>query len=158
MIQFRQDAQNKLLELLESWVSVDALTAETGAVKFDKRLYDVPLEETPFVVANVRDFQKVQGGEIGNEHDLYTWDAHIYYIDIDADYDIGEAKRDTILGIIVKNLEEDRRLGNLQTVSGSEREYVYSLDVNTGIFDSSGQEEYFSFTGELHIELFTARG
>lgn len=157
MIEFRQALQNKLLDLTKDWVGPTALVTER-VISFDSYLHDVEIDDTPFIVVNVRRTSKQAEGEIGNAYDLFLWETHIYYIDMDKDYATGEAKRDKILGKIEAQLEENRRLDNLANIDGTgRREYVYDHQITDVLFDYSGQDEYHSFTAELYIEVFTDR-
>lgn len=155
MIEFRQELQNKLLELCETWTDKDADSTNYVAT-YDNHLHDVPMEETPFLVVNVRRQTKETEGEIGEKHGLSIWEVHIYYISLEEDYNVGDKKRDNILSRIEKELEEDRRLGNFTVTGQSVTEKVYDNSITDILFDSSGQEQYYSFVSEMYLNVYTS--
>lgn len=163
MITFRTVLEDKLLAIAQAQVGVG--TDSTDFVRtFDNHIHDFNLDYAPnpwpFVVVNVRTAEHAggaQGSEIGTPYDLYEWTVHIYYIDIVKDYNTGDMRRDKILGKLVKALEENRRLDNLESVYSGTREYVYDSTISAVVFDSSGQEEEYSFQSELYLTVYTAK-
>lgn len=158
MIKFRTVLQDKLKdELLPAWVGPTA-GLEASAKTFDKRLYTVDYALLPFVVVNVRRGIKHEDEEeIGNPHGLYEYEVHIYYVDHDTDYDLGDARRDLLVGQLEKMIERNVRLGNCEAIDTDSREYVFDTDISSVTFDSSGQEEDYTFVTELYLRVFTAR-
>lgn len=157
MIDFRTKLEDKISTLVTTWVGPSSgITAPV--VTFDDHLHDVELNQFPYVVINVRTAEKAEAGEIGNTYDLFMWTIHIYYLDLVATYSTGKTRRDHILSIIEKNLEKNRYLDHLQSTDpDGAREYVYDSSISAILFDSSGQEEYYSFVSELYLNVYTAR-
>lgn len=161
MIEFREKLQKDLQDKLITWTGENS--GLTDYVKtFDDHLHGFDTEETPdpfpFIVVNVRSAESKQEGEIGVTYDLWSWLVHIYYIDSRDDYREGDNARNTIMGTIVKKLEEDRRLGGFFTKdTDGHKEYVFDSKIDAVLFDVSGSEEYFTFVSELYLNVFTAK-
>lgn len=155
MIEFRTQLQKKISELIQGWTG--AASGLARPVKtFSDHIDDVPYDQFPYVVVNVRSFD-TEDGEIGTTHALKTWEVHIYYMDVTQDYVQGDETRNSIMGLISKNIEDNPRLGNLVvTDTNGGQEYIYDSKITSGLFDSSGQEEDYSFVTELYINIFTA--
>src|SRR5688572_15417739 len=100
MIEFRNTLQNKLLDMMKTVVGPGTESVDFVRT-FDNHLHDFNLEFTPnpwpFLVVNVRTSERASQSEIGNPYDLYEWTTHIYYIDITADYNAGEKRRDKLV-------------------------------------------------------------
>lgn len=156
MVLFRKTLQEYLEAKCQEWVGADVKTFDDHLHAFD---LEVDPEPFPFVVVNVRLNEKEEPGEMGTDHDLRTWTVHIYYIDANLpDYAEGQDRRDKVLGTLERELEKDRRLGGLSyTDDKGIREYVFDSDVKLISFDSSGQEEYYTFVSELHMLVYTAK-
>lgn len=159
MIDFRKVLQDKCMELAQT--AVGPGSDPVNYVKtFDKRLHDIEVDETPFLVVNVRTAEKAAPGEIGNGgYDLFMWTVHFYYLAVEVeDWQEGSDRRDIIFGKLEKALEENKNLNNLQSTStDGKREYVYDSSITAGLFDDSGEEEYYSFVSELYFNVYTAR-
>lgn len=160
MIDFRTHLQNKILDLSKEIVGVG--TDATNYVRtFDDHLHDFNLDFTPnpwpFIVVNVRTAERSGDSEIGLAYDLYMWTVHIYYIDLVQTYSQGDQRRNFILSKLVKYLEENRRLENFEVMVNGKREYVYDSTISAVLFDSSGQEEEYSFVSELYLQVYTAK-
>lgn len=159
MIDFTDKLNDHLVSLVTTWVGPTTDPDVNNTVKVvDDHLHDVEIENTPYIAVVVRDFEQNHPGEIGVDHDLYIYNIHIYYIAMSSSYDIGKVARSTILSKLVKNLEMNKRLNNFQvTDTGGGREYVFDLNVTSGLLDYIGQDEYHSFTSELYMTVYTAR-
>lgn len=159
MIDFSDKLNDHLIAQVKTWVGAGTDTDATKVVKtVDDHLHDVAIEATPYLAIVVHDWEQQQAGEIGVDHDLYTYNVHIYYIAMTTDYKVGKVARSTIMSKIEKKLEMDKRLANFQvTDTESDRQYVYDLDVTAGNFDYTGQDQYHSFTCELYITIYTAK-
>lgn len=156
MIGFRTNLQDRIESILNTAVGPGSDPTHT-VISFDSYLHDVSLEDTPFVVVNVRTAEKAGESEIGAKYDLYMWTVHIYYIDMHSVYEEGETKRNNILSRIEKVLEEKRRLDNLTSTVGGATEYVYDSSISAILFDSSGHDQYYSFISELYLNVYTAK-
>lgn len=156
MIEFRTALQNQMLTLIQGWVGASS-GFTPPVITFDNHLHDVPIEALPFVVVNVRTTD-LEDEEIA-PYDTYRWLVHVYYLDIKPDYNTGDIARNKILGEIVKRLEENKRIGNLEQVDvpTGKREYVWDSKITSALFDSSGQEEYYTFVSELYLDVYTSK-
>lgn len=150
MIDFRTHLQNRCIQIATTSVATDVKT-------FDNHLHDVELTQMPFMVVNVRTAEKSGESEIGVNYDLYMWTVHFYYLDIAEVYNTGDQRRNTVMSKLEKSLEEDRRLGGLDVTVNGKREYVFDSSISAALFDSSGQEEYYSFVSELYLNVYTAK-
>lgn len=159
MIDFTDKLNDYLITLATSWVGPGTDADANKTVKMlDDHLHDVEIANTPYLAVIVRSFEQESAGEIGVDHDLYTYDIHMYYLAMTSNYNIGKTARSTIMSKLVKRLEMDKRLANFQvTDTQGGREYVYDLNVTAGNFDYTGQDQYHSFTCELYITIYTAR-
>lgn len=155
MIEFRTDLENKLTDLISGWVGPSSTLTEKVKT-FSDHIDDVSYENFPYVVINVRTMEN-SDSEIGNQYDLTVWEVHIYYMDISTTYTPGKERRNLITGVIAKNLQKDRFLGQLEATDGAGTTmYVYDSKITSAIFDSSGQEEDYSFVTELYLQVYTA--
>lgn len=156
MIDFRQTLQQKCTEIAQAAVG-PASALPQKVVYFDNHLHDVEVTQMPYLVVNVRTSQP-SSSEIGQSYSVGSWTVHFYYLDIAKTYNDGEAKRDKIMGALEKALEENRLLGNCRsTALDGHSEYVYDSRITAVLFDSSGQEEYYSFISELYLDVDTGR-
>lgn len=157
MIEFKEALEAKLATKLPLWVGI-AVDPTNGAKTFDDHVHDLEKNQFPFIVYSARQATNANSGEIGNDFDLYEWTVHFYVLDHADQWTTGKLRRDWITGKLWKELEKDRRLGNLEArdLDGA-REYVFDLKVDDVIFDTSGQQGYYTFVTELYATVFTAR-
>jgi hypothetical protein len=154
MISFRKHLRDRLVELLTTWVG--PATALPHANLIDDHLYDVERTSLPFVVATVRRIEPAEAPEIGTGYTVDEWEAIIYYLDIQDRWADGDDIMNNIVSVIAKELQLDRRLGNLEVVDpAGNREYVFNTRINTVLFDTSGQEGEYSFVSEIHLTVQT---
>lgn len=148
-------ASGSVRKALQTEILSIAQTALSTTIKtYDKKLVDQPLENYPYLVVNVRSKDQ-HPGEIGTLKELWAWEVQIYYLDIVDDYDTGEERRDDIVDKLETALELNYRLNSLtvtlNTAGNTER--VYDSNFSSILFDSSGQEEYYTFVSELHLTV-----
>lgn len=157
----RQRVQNKLLEMCERIVG-PVSQSEYKVKTFDKYLHDVPIEEMPYVVVNVRQVEQTPG-EIGILRELEAWTVHIYYLDISDDYNEGEFRRDRIVHLIQETIEQEPTLEGLRLPQYDEdgnapyTEYVFDSGFESAMFDASGQDGYYTFVAELYFTVNIAK-
>ena len=164
MQEFGDKFEEYMLEWLPTLVG-EGTDPTNYVVTFDDHLhgFDVedPTEPFPFVVATMRSTTTQNQGEIGEAHDLRTWEMHIYYIDITDDYKAGKAKRSNIMSTIQMYIETNMTFGGFRVTSTLEdhnaTEYVYDTTVSTIMYDYSGQEDYHTFTSEMYLTIYTAK-
>lgn len=156
MIEFSTELETRVKDILVANTGVG--TDPDNYVKtWDDHLHDETVDNMPYVVITTRTAEKAGESEIGSKYDLYTYTVHIYYLDIQTVYATGKLKRSNILSRMKKSLESNRRLNNLQSIDpDGVREYVYDANISAVLFDSSGQEEYYSFVSELYLNVYTA--
>lgn len=120
---------------------------------------EVPSEHFPALIVNVRTSDQAAPGEMGTLHNVWKWMVHIYYLDVSDDYTAGEEKRDEIVERVQVALEQNPRLNNIRTNPDGAgiTEYVYDSDFQSVLFDSSGQDGYYTFVAELYLNVDTAR-
>lgn len=155
---FRKALQDKVLSICQ--LAVGDPSATNYVRTFDKYLHDLPTQNFPYVVANVRQAQRTGSGEMGTYNDMYEWAVHIYYLDIETtegNYSVAEARRDEIVQKIVTAFEGNPRLDNLTDIATPMRYVVYDSNWESVLFDSSGQEGYYTFVSELYLSVDTAR-
>lgn len=149
---FRRGLQQKILTLLQ-----DTLT--TRIRTYDVKLIDMPVEDFPYLVVNVRQKEQDNPGEIGTLKELWQWTVHIYYLDISETYVDAEERRDKVVDDIETVLEQNFNLGTFSvtiTPQGN-TERVYDSNFSSVLFDSSGQEDYYTFVSELYLTVDTQR-
>lgn len=167
MIEFRPILQQRLIDILTPAVGVGS-DANDYIKTFSKFLYDVPIANLPLLVVTVRTAEKLEAGEIGNSYSMYTWTAHLYYLDMDTNvadpYHAGADKRDHITSRIMKAIEGNRFLPDpitkqpLQSVDADgHTEQAYDSSFQAITFDESGEPGNQSFTTELFLEVYTDR-
>lgn len=144
--------------LLQATCMGIAQTTVSDTVKtFDKYLHDIALDQFPYIATTVRQAERHGPGEIGTTNQMYDWTVHLYYLDTTTTYDVGEARRDDVVNRLVSAFEKSPRLNNLADVSSPVHFTVYNSYWEAILFDSSGQDGYYTFVSELYLTVETAR-
>lgn len=153
MAEFRNVLRDRLLTLTRTWVGPTA----GPVITFDDHLYSLPIEQLPFLVVNVRNYEKIiESNSLGARPDK-SWEVHVYYLDMDPVWATGDTRRDNVIGILEQKFDRDFTLGKLEaTLSSGEREYVYDTEITSATFDSSGQDGEYSFVTELYLKVYTS--
>lgn len=139
--------------------AVGPTSAATFKVKtFETKLRDFDPAELPMVVTFVRQ-KDMQLKEIGQLQELWQWQLQFYFIDLDADWTTGEERRDYITDQIESALSKSFTLNNaVQTINvAGNVERVYDSNFTSVLFDSSGQDGYYTFVSELYLSVDTQR-
>lgn len=125
---------------------------------FEIKLRDFDPAELPMVVTFVRQ-KDMQLKEIGQLQELWQWQLQFYFIDLDADWPTGEERRDYITDQIESALSKSFTLNNaVQTINvAGNVERVYDSNFTSVLFDSSGQDGYYTFVSELYLSVDTQR-
>lgn len=156
MIDFAEQLEDRVRAIVTTAVG-NVADAPDYVKTFSDHLYDVEIQNLPFVVVTTRS-NELEDQEVGTQFDNRLWTVHIYYLDITTTYEEGKNRRSKLLSKIERALNTDRRLGNLEVVDGlGYREYVFDSKISSVLFDASGQEEYYSFVSELYLNVYTAR-
>lgn len=161
IIEFRNALRDKMLEFTREWVG-EASGVAHPALTIDDHLYSQDYSLLPFIAVNVRQWTKMRDSEeMGNPvSDLKEWDVQIYYLDVTKDGQTwmdADAVRNELIGILEKNIKQNRYLDNLQTTDADgHREYVFNTEISSASFDSSGQEGEYSFVTVLYLTVYTA--
>lgn len=160
-LSFRKDLEDHILEKVTEWVGVG--THPTKYVKtFDNHLHDFDLdvnpEPWPFMVVSVRSTTFQETTAVGTTNEVRAWSVHIYYIAIENNYNEGALKRDEIMSRLHEELQHNRDFGRFSSnEEAGHNEYVWNSEVTDVLFDSSGQEEYYSFVSELYLTVYTEK-
>jgi hypothetical protein len=154
---FRKELQERVLSILSAAVGPSS-SAVYKVKTFEKKLIDYPLDQMPMCVVTVRSKNKGET-EIGTYQELWNWEVHIYLLGIAEDYDTGELQRDEIVSKIDATLTLNPRLSNLAVTinEGANRESVFDSNFSAVLFDSSGQDGYYTFVSELYLQVDTQR-
>ena len=157
-ISMRRTLQNACLKIINDAVGPSASGVPYRINTTDVHLKDRPIEDMPHVVVFVRQ-KDLQGKEMGTVRELWSWQIHIYYLDIIEDYTEGEKRRDKISDIIEVALSDNFRLNNaINTIDDTgNTERVYDSDFSTVVYDSSGQDGYYTFVTEFYLRVDTQR-
>lgn len=157
-ISMRRTLQNAVLKIINDTVGPSATNVPYRIKTTDVHLKDRPIEDMPHVVVFVRQ-KELDGKEMGSIRELWSWQIHIYYLDISEDYTEGEKRRDKISDLIEVALSDrfnlDNAVNTLDTTGNTER--VYDSDFSSVLYDSSGQEGYFTFVTEFYLRVDTQR-
>lgn len=149
---FRKALQDQVISICTAAVGTG--TDATDFVNtFDSFLHDLPQEDFPYIVVNCRQADQVSPGEMGTSSELFQWNIHIYYLDIDLEYHAGEVKRDNIIDRLITAFELNPRLSGLSKNNRT----VYDSNFTSILFDSSGQDGYYSFISELYLSVDTSK-
>ena len=155
----RKALQDACLKVINDAVGPGAKNVPYRIKTSDVHLKDRPIEDMPHVVAFVRQ-KDMQGKEMGSIRELWQWQIHIYYLDIVEDYTTGEERRDKISDLIEVALSDNFTLNHALAEldpGGKAVERVYNSDFSSVLFDSSGQQDYFTFVTEFYLTVFTQR-
>lgn len=154
----RKSIQDKILTLLQNALDINS-NADYKVRTFSRRLTDLPIAELPNIVVTVRQKSQSGPGEFGTVKELWAWEVQIYYLDISDDYDQGEMRRDKVTDDIETVLEKAYRLDGLSVTINNlgNTETVFDSNFSSVLFDSSGQDGYYTFVSELYFTVNTQR-
>lgn len=155
----RKALQDACIKVINDAVGPSATNVPYRIKTTDVHLKDRPIEDMPHVVVFCRQKQ-LEGKEMGSIRELWQWQLHIYYLDIVEDYTVGEERRDKISDLIEVALSDNFTLSNALSEldpEGKATERVYNSDFSSVLFDSSGQQDYFTFVTEFYLTVFTQR-
>lgn len=158
-LSMRQALQVACLDIINDAVGPPATGVPYKIKTTATHLADRPIEDMPHVVCFVR--QKDLGSkEMGTIRELWSWQIQIYYLDIVEDYSVGELRRDKITDLMEVALSDNFRLNNALALIDlqNKSERVYDSDFSSVIYDSSGQDGYYTFVSELYLRVDTQRG
>lgn len=155
MIDFSLELEQRVSDLI--FAAVGPAADAPNVITFDDHLHDVDRSQLPFIVVTTRSAEEGAVQEIGSNWGPKTYTVHVYYLDIADTYAEGKLRRANILSRVRKALEPQFNLGNMESVDDDgTREYVFDSGITTILFDSSGQDQYYSFVSELYLEVQTA--
>lgn len=121
---------------------------------------NLDLSDFPCLVVSVR--QKGEAGpmEYGTLHELWDWTIHIYYLNITEEWDAGEELRDQTMHDLETYFESNPKLMNISGTMAATpvvTEYVFDSKIDTILYDQGGQDQYFTFSGQLYLTAHTAK-
>lgn len=155
----RRTLQDACLKIINDAVGPAATNVPYRIKTSDVFLKDRPIEDMPHVVVFCRQ-KELDMKEMGSIRELWTWQIHIYYLDIVEDFSVGEERRDKISDLLEVALSDNFTLSNALAEldpEGKATERVYNTDFGTVAFDSSGQDGYYTFVTEFYLTVFTQR-
>lgn len=156
MINFSAELEAQITSTMQVEVGVGGSDPTNAVVTFTDRLQDFDLTQFPALVIFVRQGERV-GEDINAPQGMRDYTVHMYYLDLVKDWALGKAKRSNIMSRIEKTVNKDTRFNAFQSVDpDGTREYVWNSEITSFNFDSSGQEEYYSFVGEMYLTVHTA--
>lgn len=133
----------------------------TNYVKMlDDHLRDFDLvTENPFLVVSVREWEKDTPSEIGGAsvRPNKNWDSIFYFLFVSKDWTTGKQQRNLLVNKLINRLESDPLLGGFSYSSPSGvTTIVWDSEVESGTFDESGEDGYYTFVSEIHLTVRTS--